>query len=165
MGSRGAHAAAASTGSRYFSVSSRLTRLTVFNSSEPAAHAAAADRHLEAAILEQPISNAAAQIFVGQRYSSIAFDVPLSAAFAQALLQVQLAYLPRYRRVGSCPAPRTATAGGPRVRLARARRVDLALAHSAMITLGARGCRSAVLSRALAAPVPIGYTLRCPTAR
>lgn len=73
------------------SVSSRRIRLAVFNSCESAEHAAAAVGHLDAAIgMEQSIGDAAAQSFAGQLYSSIAFGLPLSTAFAQAVLQVRL---------------------------------------------------------------------------
>lgn len=73
------------------SVSSRRIRLAVFNSCESAEHAAAALGHLDAAIgMEQSIGDAAAQSFAGQLYSSIAFGLPLSKAFGQAVLQVRL---------------------------------------------------------------------------
>jgi hypothetical protein len=73
------------------SLSSRRIRLAVFNSCESAEHAAAAVGHLDAAIgMDQPIGDAAAQSFAGQLYSSIAFGLPLSTAFAQAVLQVRL---------------------------------------------------------------------------
>jgi hypothetical protein len=73
------------------SVSSRRIRLAVFNSCESAEHAALAIHHLDAAIgMEQPIEDEAAMSFAGQLYSSIAFGLPLSKAFAQAVLQVRL---------------------------------------------------------------------------
>ena len=73
------------------SLSSRRIRLAVVNSCESAEHAAAAVGHLDAAIgMDQPIGDAAAQSFAGQLYRSIAFGLPLSTAFAQAVLQVRL---------------------------------------------------------------------------
>lgn len=73
------------------SVSSRRIRLAVFNSCESAEHAEEAVAHLDAAIgMDQPIGDDAAQTFAGQLYSSIAFGQPLSLAFAQAVLQMQM---------------------------------------------------------------------------
>jgi hypothetical protein len=73
------------------SVSSRRIRLAVFNACESAEHAASALNHLDAAIgMEQSIDDQAAKSFAGQLYSSIAFGLPLSKAFNQAVLQVRL---------------------------------------------------------------------------
>ncbi|MEO6504281.1 MAG: CHAT domain-containing protein [Jatrophihabitantaceae bacterium] len=73
------------------SVSSRRIHLAVFNSCESASHAAIAVDHLDAAIgMGESINDEAARNFAGQLYSSIAFGLPVSQAFAQAMLQVQL---------------------------------------------------------------------------
>jgi hypothetical protein len=40
--------------------------------------------------MDEPVDDAAAQIFAGQFYSSLAFGLPLSKAFGQAVLQVAL---------------------------------------------------------------------------
>ena len=73
------------------SVSSRRIRLAVFNSCESAEQAAAATRHLNAAIgMDEEIDDEAAKVFAGQLYSAIAFGLPLSTAFEQALVQVRL---------------------------------------------------------------------------
>ena len=73
------------------SVSSRRIRLAVFNACESAEHAESALGHLDAAIgMEQSIEDEAAKNFAGQLYSSIAFGLPISKAFGQAVLQVRL---------------------------------------------------------------------------
>ena len=73
------------------SVSSRRIRLAVFNACESASHAAIAVDHLDAAVgMGEAINDEAARSFASQLYSSIAFGLPISTAFAQAMLQVQL---------------------------------------------------------------------------
>ena len=41
--------------------------------------------------MDDPVDDHAAQLFAGQFYSSLAFGLPLSKAFGQAVLHVQLA--------------------------------------------------------------------------
>jgi len=74
------------------SLSSKRIRLAVFNSCDSAEQAARACWHLDAAIgMDDPVDDHAAQLFAGQFYSSLAFGLPLSKAFGQAVLHVQLA--------------------------------------------------------------------------
>lgn len=40
--------------------------------------------------MDEPVDDDAAQLFAGQFYSSLAFGLPLSKAFGQAVLQVAL---------------------------------------------------------------------------
>ena len=73
------------------SISSRRIRLAVFNSCESTEQAAAAPQHLDAAIgMDEEVDDEAAKVFAGQLYSAIAFGLPLSTAFEQALVQVRL---------------------------------------------------------------------------
>lgn len=73
------------------SLSSKRIRLAVFNSCDSAEQASRACWHLDAAIgMDEPVDDDAAQLFAGQFYSSLAFGLPLSKAFGQAVLQVAL---------------------------------------------------------------------------
>jgi hypothetical protein len=71
--------------------SSERIRLAVFNSCESSKQAELATLYMDAAIgMELTVDDEAAKIFAGQLYNSLGFGKPLSAAFNQACLQVEL---------------------------------------------------------------------------